>query len=545
MHLKISKRGDRRYLSVVQNYREGGKTKTRTVESIGYADAFADRYPDPIAHFRTYVDELNEAQRASKQPVTLSFARDEQIKAHGEPTAREGAGIVLAYFDALGVGSFFRARERATEGAPQAGRVFEMLAVERAQHVTSKLETWQARASFPRTCDFSFKEVYEALPAIARASAGLVTHMNRALESIRGPRDASVVYLVLQSFSFATANDVDSTRHLHGSGSGRPLVGLGMALDRDGIPITYWIMPATPTPADVRRTVDRLKRDLGAHRVIVVAGRTPHAADIAHDLTRTGDGFVINRPLRPDDEDRRAWIADPAGYRESRSGNYRIKSRITAIQGGSTGDSVKDVVLWGRDYTARARRARSERARYSSEWAALAQETQAAAAPGPHPAAQATPPADLDGYVCVASSEVDLSEAAIFHIYREIWRLAEPFQIMEADVSPSPFPVPHADHVRAHFLICYTSFFALRLLRADMGWSYNAAQVAQALLEMRGAHLRDNWYLFSYRSPVSDAIEEATGVPIARKLRTTGDMRALISTARAHIERAGGRKANA
>ena len=78
-----------------------------------------------------------------------------------------------------------------------------------------------------------------------------------------------------------------------------------------------------------------------------------------------------------------------------------------------------------------------------------------------------------------------------------------------------------------------------------MGWSYNAAQVAQALLEMRGAHLRDNWYLFSYRSPVSDAIEEATGVPIARKLRTTGDMRALISTARAHIERAGGRKANA
>ena len=111
-------------------------------------------------------------------------------------------------------------------------------------------------------------------------------------------------------------------------------------------------------------------------------------------------------------------------------------------------------------------------------------------------------------------------------------------------MSPSPFPVPHADHVRAHFLICYTSFFALRLLRADMGWSYNAAQVAQALLEMRGAHLRDNWYLFSYRSPVSDAIEEATGVPIARKLRTTGDMRALISTARAHIERADSRKAN-
>ena len=298
MHLKISKRGERRYLSVVQNYRENGKTKTRTIESIGYADAFADRYPDPIAHFRAYVEELNEAQRASREPVTLSFARDEQIEAGGEPTAREGAGIVLAYLDALGVGAFFRACAHDAGQAPQAGRVFEMLAAERAQHVTSKLEAWQARASFPRACDFSFKEVYEALPAIARASAGLVTHMNRAYERIRGKRDASVVYLVLQSFSFATANDVDSARHLHGTGAGRPVVGLGMALDRDGVPITYWITPAAPDAADVRRTVDRLKRDLGARRVIVVAGRTPHAAHIAHDLARTGDGF-INRPCAP------------------------------------------------------------------------------------------------------------------------------------------------------------------------------------------------------------------------------------------------------
>ena len=314
------------------------------------------------------------------------------------------------------------------------------------------------------------------------------------------------------------------------------MVGLGIALDRDGVPITYWIVPAAPDAADVRRTVDRLKRDLGARRVIVVAGRTPHAAHIAHDLARTGDGFVINRPLRPDDEDRRAWIADPAGYRESRSGNYRIKSRIVEAQGAPKGDVVKDVVLWGRDYTARARQARTERAQQSSEWAALAQETQAAAPAEPDPAAHATPPADLDGYVCVASSEVDLSEAALFHIYREIWRLAEPFQIMEADVSPSPFPVPHADHVRAHFLICYTSFFALRLLRADMGWRYNAAQVAQALLEMRAPNCgQDNLVPVQLPKPRERCNREAA--TCRALLRTTGDTGLHQHGARPCIER--------
>lgn len=49
MHLKKTKRGERVYLSVVQNYREGGKTKTKTIESIGYVDQFTSQYADPIA----------------------------------------------------------------------------------------------------------------------------------------------------------------------------------------------------------------------------------------------------------------------------------------------------------------------------------------------------------------------------------------------------------------------------------------------------------------------------------------------------------------
>lgn len=54
MHLKKTKRGERVYLSVVQNYREGGKTKTKTIESIGYVDQFTSQYADPIAHFQAY-----------------------------------------------------------------------------------------------------------------------------------------------------------------------------------------------------------------------------------------------------------------------------------------------------------------------------------------------------------------------------------------------------------------------------------------------------------------------------------------------------------
>ena len=79
MHLKKTKRGERVYLSVVQNYREGGKTKTKTIESIGYVDQFTSQYADPIAHFQAYVAELNERAKSENPPIAFTFPRDATI----------------------------------------------------------------------------------------------------------------------------------------------------------------------------------------------------------------------------------------------------------------------------------------------------------------------------------------------------------------------------------------------------------------------------------------------------------------------------------
>ena len=108
MHLKVQKRGGREYLSVVQNYRQDGKTRTRTVETIGYADSYADRFDDPVAHFRAYVDQLNERAALQQRPIELSFAHDDAIGDAIAPPARLGAAIALGCLDAIGVRGFFR-----------------------------------------------------------------------------------------------------------------------------------------------------------------------------------------------------------------------------------------------------------------------------------------------------------------------------------------------------------------------------------------------------------------------------------------------------
>ena len=133
------------------------------------------------------------------------------------------------------------------------------------------------------------------------------------------------------------------------------------------------------------------------------------------------------------------------------------------------------------------------------------------------------------------SSETESSAAETVQLFRELWRQAEPFQPLEADFSPTPLPVPASDHIRAHFAICYAAFLALRVLRWKAGWKYNAADTADALLRMEGIGLQRNHYLFSYRSDVTDTIEQAVGIACARRLRTQGELRSVPATVRATL----------
>ena len=231
MHLKKTKRNGRIYLSIVQNYREDGTTKTRTIETIGYADAYVGQYADPIAHFEERVAAMNEERRSQRAAIEFAFPPDCTIDANRTESARWGVAIALAYLDALeakrAIGPTERdaRRVKAVEDAcgeqakPSrtdaftARRAFEIFTVERVLHASPKHETWERRESFPRPCDFAIDEAYRVLPVIAHADERIARSMRAAYERIR-PQHAHLAcaHVVLGAFAFDDTDDVDSAK---------------------------------------------------------------------------------------------------------------------------------------------------------------------------------------------------------------------------------------------------------------------------------------------------------------------------------------------
>lgn len=525
MHLKQSRRGSRTYLSLVETYRDGSHVRTRTIKSLGYLDTLTEHYDDPVAHFTAYAQAYNADQARGRAPLYMQVTRTEEIPTHSEPTQRRGAAIALGCLDILGIKTFFQGRSHHAQFPYQAGRIFELLTVERMMHVSPKRDTWNTRASFPRRVSASFQDVYAALPYFATHADTLLHDLTNHLVTLSEHLHSNqrththTAYVVLGTFAFSTQNDVDPARHLNATHKVRnPKVSLGIILNEDGIPLGYKLLPAQPRTCDILDIADYAHHLACATHTIVVAGSLDDADSVACSLLEKGYGFVFSQPAWSADPDARRWMRDPSAYIEHARG-YRMKSRTRSLHQGSS-YLVKDVVLWAHDYTLRPKISRDI----------------ASQAPSDTPTSSGRPPYS-EGYVSVTSSETQLPAAMIFHIYREIWRLAEPFQVLESDFAPSPFPIPHADHIQAHFLICFTAFAAMRILRARIDWRYNAAQVAEALLKMEGIHLQDSWYLYSYRSEVTDALERALDLSVGRRIHQKKELGKTITQTRRAFEK--------
>lgn len=515
MYLKQTKRNGRIYLSVMQNYRSQGKIHAKTVERIGYADEYADRFPDPVAHFKAYVAKLNDQAKTRNAPVRLSIPRNATIGEGSEGSIQLGAAIALGYLDALGLGRFYSKlstghlededlageSDRPDENL---GRAFELLASARMLHAVPVHETWSARAKFPRTCTMEIADAYRGFKQIADSDAALIKKLNTRYEAIHGKRSLDNVRLVFSNYVVPWPGD-ESTRgpdELEKHISTR----LCLVIDGEGIPLTYRIVPRRMSAERTLAIIDELKTESGARHVTVVAAQLSEAAKVVPQLAAHDDGFVLLMHTSETTTDQYRWAADESGYRPTRNQTYRIKSRQA-------------------DFAIPDRHATS-----------LSQDTQTGHTIKVKEIALRSMRSNASQSFFIVSNETTASNAAIFNIYRELWRVHEPFQVISADFIAPPYPIDTQVHLRAHFAICYAAFFALRMLRQDMDWKWNAAQVADALVHMEGAYLDENWYLFNYRSTVSDDIQQAVGTDTGRRLLNRADIRNVVVQARKRAE---------
>ena len=568
MRLKESKRANGRvYLSITQGYRDGARTRTKTIESLGYVDELEKELDDPVAHFREAVARMDAERKAGAAPITLSFSLQKRIDTREGCRHKElGYAVLSHYYHLLGIDRFWDNRRMRGGFRYNPNAVFKLAVYERVLRPGSKAAAFANKDRYLDRMDFSYDDMMRCLSFFAPYKDDLIAWANERIAKARA-RDTSKAYYDVTNYYF----EIDSEDGLRKKGVSKekrrsPIVQMGLLMDAEGIPITYGLYPGNTNDCLTLMPALREARErYSLGRTIVVADKGPDTSENIAANMLDGNGYVFSQSVRRGDRELKEWVLGQSGYRGD--GEFRMKSRqadkAVYIAGGGGAPQrvdvpVKCVAFWSRDY---AEKARHERAQVLEKSARMVSDTAAWEHSRGYGAgryvkartvdagsgelrqvvreidtAKVAEDEKYDGYYCIITSETDMPDEEVIGIYRGLWRIEETFRVTKSDLQARPAFVSREDRIEAHFLTCYIALLLLRLIQADTGFRYSAAKVAEAMRGVVGTHMKENCYLFGYRTGLTDELGRLIGAELDKQVYTLESMRALL----AKTKKAGG-----
>ena len=566
---KITQKSGRTKLCVYESYREGARTRQRTVRALGYADELAAEHDDPVAWAESVVEEMNAEREAERQSAQVEIHPMQLVDKRAANRRNAGCAVALAVYSGLGIEAVLRNRSRGRAFSFDLSAVMRLLVVERILEPGSKRAAWERRGRHFFRCDLSLDDVCRGMDELAAARDSVVAAMNRAIAS-SGGRDASSVYYDVTNYYFECDPDgPDGLRERGVSKERRPLpiVQMGMLQDADGVPISYRLFRGNTTDGQTMVPVlADMKAEQGIGRVVAVADKGLNNSDNIAALVGRGDGFVLSQSLRGtrSDAGMKAWATSGDGWTTAGE-DFRMKSmqgwKTLHLRAEDTADGrahdervpVKWIALWSGKYD---RRAKAERARVIERARDLVAHPGRYTRHTHHGAASyvrnvafdddgsvatnrelsidegAIAEAErYDGYYLICTSEVGWDDGRVLDTYRELWRIEESFRVTKSELEARPVFVWTTPRIEAHFLTCYVGLVILRLLQRATG--IHTSRIREEIAAMSCSALYANWWLFDHRTDESDAMLEAVGVPeLRRKNMRTGEVRAAFAKAK-------------
>ena len=577
MYLKknYKKETGRTYLSIAQKYRHPVKkvSTDRTIQSLGYLDELKKKYSDPVAHFRKVARKMTEEDNAKKK-VTLNINMDEELAGDSEGRKNLGYAAILKIYHELGLDDFFNNRARNKSFKYNTNSIMILLVISRLLKPGSKKKAFEERGRYFERFSFSLADTYRALSHFAGLAKGFQQYLNGQVREKYG-RNTKTIYYDVTNFYF----EIDKADELRKYGRSKekrhsPLVQMGLAMDADGIPIHYELFPGNKLDKETFRSVIgevRMNYDTG--RIVVVADMGIITGDNIYYLTggKSDNGYVFSFSIRGATDAFKDYVFESEGYvgpdgrQAGPDAAFKIKSRKIArdinvsMKSGKTAKKVvyeKQVVFWAKKYADKARAERGEVVKKAMELVADPGKYSRAVSYGAAKyvknmevdkktgeilKGEKNPCFDFeklaedekyDGYYAIVTSEYNMADGKIIDTYRGLWEIEETFKITKGTLEARPVYVSREDRIGAHFLICFIALVIIRIIGKKTNCKYLPEKIISCLNGISCSNEQDNLYLFDYRSEISDAIGDATGIDFTRKRLRRAEIKNILANSK-------------
>ena len=553
------------YLQIYESYYDPERKcgAHRSYKPIGYVHELqTNGIEDPISFFGGEVQKLNQEHKKKKQVEKRRQISDESPEK------------LLGYFplknlnDSLNCKKYIDLMQTATHFRFNVFDMMSALIYARAVHPCSKSRTYdEVIPKLFETYDFSLDQLYDGLEYIGSEYEKVIEIYNHQV-SQKYKYDTSHTYFDCTNFYFEI--DKEDDFRLKGpskENKKEPLVGLGLLLDANQIPIGMKMYPGNESEKPVlRNIIDDLKqRNHISGRTIQVADKGLNCFNNILHALKSGDGYIFSKSVKTLPETEKTWVLLDNDYVDVKNKKgevlYRIKECVddfnySYIDNAGHRKSVK--LKEKRIVTYNPKLAEKQKFEINKqvEKAKNLKACEAKKSEYGDSAKYVTfIPADkkgektdgkikvelndkvienakkLAGYNMIVTSETRMSASEIYAAYHNLWRIEESFRIMKSQLDARPVYLQKEDTIIGHFLICYLVVLLTRLFQIHtLNDAYGTEEIFDFIHDFRVAQISERKYInLTRKSFFINNLTTLTGLPLTSYFLGNEDINKVLS----------------
>lgn len=589
------------YLAIKEKYyipKVGSRDKT--IENLGCLSELKKKYDDPIAHFTEVAKRMTEEKKAARE-VVITIDTTETMEIGENNLKNVGYGILKEIYFQLELDRFWRSKIRGKKIKYNLELIFRLLVISRILYPGSKKETYENRDVYFEAFDgFSLDDVYNALDLIAENEEAMQQWIYKRSKKIC-ERDLSVQFFDCTNYYFdigrpdvdlkddegnivdKNGNPTEAKYRKRGPEKNKrpdPIVGMGLLIDRNGIPLAYDLFPGNESEkVHMRPILNRVKTEFSDSRTIIVADRGLNTSDNIYFINGDNkgdvnkrDGYVYGQSVRAASEEFKTWVLETRGYKKDifynedgdtvtfihKSRIYPKELNVNVTVPGQKKKKKKTIVVdqkqmvyYSEKYARKQRRDRDamvERAkdmilhpkRYdkvtSAGSAAYVKNISFSKETGEIVDGVALS-LDLekireeekyDGFYSIVTSELKMTDHELRDIYHGLTKIEDTFKVSKTEFDARPIYVWTNEHIDAHFATCFTALVIIRLLQQKLENKFPVSTIVKSLKKYACIQLDTNNYELVNYDNVMDACAKAFDVTLNRRYRTRQQIQRLL-----------------
>ena len=584
MKLTVSKSKNSASFYVQKTIRKSnGSVTTVTVEKLGNLDEVRTKAggKDPYVWAQEYVNELNRKEYEEQKEIIVRYSPAKLLKKGEQKAYNCGYLFLQDIYHCLGLHKICDTISSRHLFEYDLSDILSKLIYTRILFPSSKLASNKQAAVFLEQPTFELHDVYRALSILAQENDSIQAELYKNSQKVL-ERRKDILYYDCTNYYFEL-EEADDLRRYGKSKQHQPLplVGMGLFMDSDGIPLAFDIYPGNQSEQPTLKPLEKkVLKDYGLDQIIVCtdaglsskSNRKFNDRSIGNERLRS---FITTQSVKQLPAYLKEFALDPDGWRlagDSRTYNINdlddiddynkiyykdrwVKEDLSQRKAKNGAIPLEQHLIVSfslkyQKYQRKIRQGQIERAQALIDGGKYKQRPKSQNDPHrfighetmtdsgeacskdvPFLNADAIYEEEKhDGFYSVCTNLENMEINQIININKKRWEIEECFRIMKTEFKARPVYLQREDRIKAHFITCYIALFVFRILEKRLDEKYTCEDIINTLRTMMMSRPGEKLgYTPAYtRTDLTDALHEVFGFRTDYEITTDINMKKII-----------------